>query len=186
MQNNHPMSEDAEPPSTGSVRSDVKSYRSTNNPIVHEFTHGRNSISKIPPFRKNQLGRKDSLSSLFAPIGYRANEIYSTERNGLFDEDDEQPPSAFLSIESETSGVTGPIRRRVSPVEMGGVPPCLQRANAPITISTRNSFFERSSFGYAQAGSMRTLAALYRRPSFVSWFRSVPMGRLSPPGIMVP
>ena len=56
----------------------------------------RNFILKTYRFKKNHLKTEHSLSSRFAPFMYRAAEINSqlADRTGLFEEDDEYPPSA--------------------------------------------------------------------------------------------
>lgn len=188
MQNSHLISEDVEPPPTGGRRSDSSGYRVSRSPVAHEFVHGRNSIFKIHPLKKNRLEPRNSLSSCLAPSLMRRAELNGrlSERLGLFEEDDEYPPSALRPIESPrrsfyrhrtTSCVSGPSLR----YSVTDLHPRFQvsRKCRHLMLSDERS----SARGRYAPRVMYPLAFLPGCPSDVLWFRSVPIGHLAPPGI---
>jgi hypothetical protein len=190
MHNIHPISEDVEPPSTDGRRSDVKGYRASKTPVAHESIHGRNFIFKTYPFKKSRLEIGHSLSSCFAPFIYRAAENNSQfgERAGLFDEDDEYPPSAFSIIKSRIYSLSGNVKTRTSLNEATGISVTLRKADTRLQRHAQNlptKATKISALGEALSGAVCSLAFLFGCPSFVSWFRSVPIGRLAPPGFVV-
>jgi len=189
MQNHHPISEDVEPPSTGGRRSDLKGCRTSKIPVAHDPVHGRNFFLKTYRFKKNHLETENPLSSRFAPFIYRTAEINSqlADRTGLFEEDDEYPPSASHSAEFRATRLPGHIELRKNPGRTSGISryfsiadtgPRKRKGNLP-SGSTMWAIPGRS-----QDNGGRPSTFCLHSPSFVSWFRCVPTGRLSPPGIV--
>jgi hypothetical protein len=185
MQNNHPLCEDIEPPSTGSRRSDIKGYRSSRSPVAHDSIHGRNLIFKTYRFKKNRLEAVHSLSSIFAPFFCRSAEIGGQfgERIGLFDEDDEYPPSASRGIRPDSSRLPWHVELQASPA--GGISMPSFKWDTPHhkDVLDISGCWKSSVPGQPRDAGFCPFAAHLRRPSFVSWFRCVPSGRLAPPGI---
>ncbi len=185
MQNNHTLSEDVEPPSTDSRRSESKGYRASKIPIAHEVLHGRNLIFKTYPLKKNRLERKDSLSSCFVPTISKSAELNGQfgERPGLFDEDDEYPPSASSATESPRRGLLE--HHRIAGQDH---PYLFSRAGGIYSVlgTRRNpslTFEPRAARAASVCTAVHSLAFFLPSVSYVSRFRSVPSGRLAPPGI---
>jgi len=184
MQNSYVLGEDAEPPSTNSRSSDSKGYRSSNNPNVHESLHGRNPFFQTNPFKKSRIVRNYSLPSCFLPTVFISAELNGrfAERSGMLDEDDEYPPSVSHKIESRSRGhleyfrITNrgrfycfsPIKRMHS---ICGIGRDLLPVNEP-----------RNVRALSPRAELLPGASFLRSVSHVSWFRSVPTGRLAPPG----
>jgi hypothetical protein len=99
MQISHTLSEEVEPPSADSPKTDSKGYHASKSPLFHDSVHGRNSILRTYQSRKNRLKGINSLSSFFAPHVSKAGETDGQfgDRFGPFDEDDDRPPSASAS-----------------------------------------------------------------------------------------
>jgi len=186
MQISHTLSEDVEPPSTDSLNSDPKGYHVSKSLIVHDSVHGRNSILKTHPLRKKQLKGNNSLSSFFAPFNSKAGESDGQfgDRFGSFDEDDDRPPSALSRRDLGVFDLSGSWRtadgdHRYPPfftnnqyiVNCSG--PCLWANNSP-----------RAGRKGLLSGTAPFFTPLAGPVSYLSWFRSVPIGRLAPPGIV--
>ncbi len=189
MQNHHPISEDVEPPSTGGRRSDLKGCRASKSPVAHDPVHGPNFILKTYRFKKSHLKTEHSLSSRFAPFMYRAAEINSqlADRTGLFEEDDEYPPSASHRPELRDPRLPGNIELRKCLGKTSGISLYFKKADTALRKYTNNlpsGSTEKAIPGHPQDVGRRLLSLRFRCPSFVSWFRCVPSGRLSPPGIV--
>ena len=189
MQNNHPISEDVEPPSTGGRRSDVKGYCASKGPVSHDPIHGRNFILKTYRFKKNRLETENPLSSRFAPFMFRAAKINSqlVNRTDLFEEDDESPPSASHKAESRNPRLSGHIELRTYLTKTSGISLNFKKTDTGLRKYTGNLPFGSAKGaipGHPQDAGVRSFAFRLRCPSFVSWFRCVPSGRLAPPGIV--
>jgi hypothetical protein len=185
MQNSHTLSEDVEPPSTDSRRSDSKGYCASRIPVAHEVLHGRNLIFKIHPLKKNRLERKHSLSSCFVPTISRPADFSGQlgERLGLFDEDDEYPPSASSGIGTPKRGLQSCHRivKRDHRYRFSGVEELYSGSKARHNLSIASE--PKSAKAVSLCATVRPLAFFLPSESYVSRFRSVPSGRLAPPGI---
>lgn len=188
MQNNHPISEDIEPPPTGGQRPDTKGYRTSRIPLAHDAVHGRNLILKSCLLKKYRLETGYSSSSRFVPsiCGAAAIDSQLGEYAGTFDEDDEYPPSALCSAESRKPAYPDYLISRMS-LTWGSSEFRFAR-----DIGTRFTELNQSQpdSGRKRIASllppyMRVQTSTFRPGyvSFVSWYRCVPSGRLSPPGI---
>jgi hypothetical protein len=184
MQNNHTLSEDVEPPSTDSRKSDSKGYRASRIPNAHEVLHGRNLVFKIHPLKKNRLERKHSLSSRFVPIISGPADFSGQlgERLGLFDEDDEYPPSAPSEVGTSKRSLQGcrRIAKRGYRYRFSGVEELYSGSGKGHNLSIANE--PRSAKAVSLCTVVRPLAFFLPSESYVSRFRSVPSGRLAPPG----
>jgi hypothetical protein len=189
MQNHHTISEDVEPPSTGGRKSDHKGCRASKSPVAHDPVHGPNSILKTYRFKKNHLKTEHSLSSRFAPFMYRAAEINSqlADCTGLFEEDDEYPPSASHRAEFRDPRLSGNIELRKYLSKTSGISIYFKKADAALRKYAKYLPFgsaKKAIPGYSRDVGGRSFSLRLRCPSFVSWFRCVPSGRLAPPGIV--
>jgi hypothetical protein len=189
MQNHHPISEDVEPPSTGGRRSDLKGCRTSKSTVAHDPIHGRNFILKTYRFKKNRLETENPLSSRFAPFIYRTAEINSQlgDRTGLFEEDDEYPPSASHSAEFQATRLSVHIELRKYLGKTSGISLYFGTAGTGSrkhagNLPSGSRMWAIPSHSQDDGGRPSTLRL--HSPSFVSWFRCVPTGRLSPPGIV--
>jgi hypothetical protein len=189
MQNHHPISEDVEPPSTGGRRSDLKGCRTSKSTVAHDPIHGRGFILKTYRFKKNRIETENPLSSRFAPFIYRTAEINSqlADRAGLFEEDDEYPPSAYHGAEFRSTRLSGNIELREYLGNTSGIPLYFSIADSVPWKHTGNlpsGSAARAIPCHSQDDGGRPSTFRLHSPSFVSWFRCVPTGRLSPPGIV--
>jgi hypothetical protein len=182
MQTGHTLSEDVEPPSTDTGSSDPRGYHPSRLSIVHDPA----SFLKTHHLRKNPLRGKKSLSSLFAPLYLSAGDSDGPlgDRFGSFDEDDDRPPSASRLASS------GPLDLPRRPGYAGGY---LQDPSHRVMVhlpfrggARRRSRCNRAVAAAVPAYPGRVIGSASLRlmaVSYYSWFRSVPIVRLAPPGI---
>jgi hypothetical protein len=186
MQNSYTLSEDVEPPSTDSRRSESKGYRTSRIPVAHEVLHGRNLIFKINPLKKNRLERKHSLSSCFVSAISKPADFGGQlgERLGLFDEDDEYPPSASGGIGTPRRGLLKCHRNaeRYHRYRLSHVEKVYSDSKSGHNLSIANEL--RSAKAVSLCTVAHPLTFFLPSESYVSRFRSVPSGRLAPPGII--
>jgi hypothetical protein len=189
METSHTLGEDAEPPSIDSRSPDSNGYRAPKSPPVHESLHGRKLLSTTIPLKKRRIGEKDSLSSPLVPAACGRDEQNGLceERVNPFDEDDDHPPSTSLAIESRDRGILGLFASdcpRYRPDPAGEIPQI-----SPIGVRKRIPSQPKHIVGRVSARppcntGRHTL--IRRHVRHVSRFRSVPSGRLSPPGTIAP
>jgi len=186
MQTGHTLSEDVEPPSTDTGSSDPRGYHPSRLSIVHDPAHGPASFLKTHHLRKNPLRGKKSLSSLFAPLHLNAGDSDGPlgERFGSFDEDDDHPPSASRLANS------GPLGLSSRPGYADGYfqdPSHNVMIHRPFGEGVRRRLRCNSAVAAAVAApagrAMGSVALRLMAVSYYSWFRSVPIVRLAPPGI---
>ncbi len=187
MQISHTLSEEVEPPSADSPKADAKGYHASKSPLFHDSVHGWNSILKTHHLRKNRLKGNNSLSFFFAPHFSKAGETDGQfgDRFGPFDEDDDRPPSASTSSRSDP-GMFDLSKGRT---------PTLGDYRCPPSSTNNRCFVDSAGLrlwvDFAQTAERsvpfthktRFLGLFSGAVSYLSWFRSVPIGHLAPPGI---
>lgn len=189
QQNSYTFNEDGEPPSTCSRSLDSKGYRLSQITIGHDPVCGRNHSFKTNPFKEKQEKRNYSLSSCSVPTVLKTTEYNGSfgEHSGLIDEDDEYPPSALCGIESQIRGILEYCR-----ITKRGCSHLTSNAEKIHSIyEKRRALSLNNEPKIARAVSLRSTLELrasayfHRSLSYFSRFRSVPSGRLAPPGTIV-
>jgi hypothetical protein len=189
QQNIYTLNEDGEPPSTCSQSFDFKGYRSSQITTGHDPVCGRNHSFKTNPFKEKQEKRNYSLSSCSVPTVLRTAEYNGRfgEHPGLMDEDDEYPPSGLYGIESQIRGILEYCRitKRGCSHLTSNAEKIHSIYEKRRTLSLTNEQKIARAVSLRSALEIRASAYFHRSLSYVSRFRSVPSGRLAPPGTIV-
>jgi hypothetical protein len=177
------LTEEVDPPPSGSRTASSGGYEQTKSLTSHDFRHVRNPFPKTRPFVRNQKKGHYSLSS---PIGEPTPQTEQSigqrgDSQAPFDEDDDRPPSTRDPRRTSVGGITDtgrPISVRHRPAFPSV--PAPPSADARMTAAERSSGVRR---GGASPSSFAGRYLFFVSVPFLSRFRFVPSGRLAPPGI---